>query len=839
MVNLMLPHLPDALSSLQDLALDLRWTWSHEADALWERIDSKLWEQTHSPWTVLQHVPAGRLNFLASDPHFLAELSSLAGKRKGYLERPGWFEGTHDAAALGKVAYFSMEFGLGAALPLYAGGLGVLAGDFLKAASDLGLPVVGVGLLYQEGYFRQMLDADGFQHETYPFNEPAMLPIEPVVADGAWLCVPVSLPGRILQLRVWQATVGRLKLYLLDSNDLLNSPVDRGITGKLYGGDAEMRLMQEIVLGIGGWRALEAMGHEIEVCHMNEGHAAFAVIERACQLATRTDLNFWQALWATRAGNVFTTHTPVASGFDRFPSELLRKYLLSVEGPLTAMDLSLKDVLGLGRANPGDETEPFNMAYLAMRGSGACLGVSRLHGRVSRRIFQPLFPRWPEREVPVDHVTNGVHASTWDSAEADRVWTEACGKERWRSLTEELPGQIQGVFDEELWALRSESRKNLVRRVRRRLAIQLRARGLDPEAVKAADNVLDPNVLTLGFARRFTGYKRPNLLLHDPERLARLLSNERRPVQIVVAGKAHPADQTGKDMIREWIMLARQPRFRWRIVFLEDYDISLAQELVQGVDVWINTPRRPLEACGTSGMKVLVNGGLNCSVRDGWWDEAYEPGLGWCIGRGVDGEGAGVDAAEAGDTYDLIEHQIAPEFYDRDEAGLPRAWVARIRRSMSALTSRFSSTRMAREYAEKAYLPAAAAQRHRLAGGYAVAKDLEEWSARLRRDWRSLHIGVPTIGRMDDSWRFSVPVILGELVPGDVRVELHADPVEGETPDTAVLEQERAMPGAVNGYIYAGQAPASRPASDFTVRVVPQRPGALVPAELELIAWQK
>jgi starch phosphorylase len=837
MASLVLPHLPDALAPLQDLALDLRWTWSHESDALWEHVDAKLWELTRSPWTVLQHVPADRLTNLATDPNFLTELRGLIERRKAYLEQRSWFENAHDAGSLGKIAYFSMEFGLGAALPLYAGGLGVLAGDFLKAASDLGIPVVGVGLLYQEGYFRQMLDAEGEQHEAYPYNEPAMMPIEPAVVDGAWLRIPISLPGRILQLRVWQATVGRVKLYLLDSNDLLNSPADRGITGKLYGGDAEMRLMQEVVLGVGGWRALEATGHEIEICHINEGHAAFVVIERARRLATRTSLDFWQALWATRAGNIFTTHTPVAAGFDRFDPGLLRKYLSSVEGALTAMGLSAKGVLGLGRVNPDDETEPFNMAFLAMRGSGACLGVSRLHGRVSRRIFQPLFPHWPECEVPVGHVTNGVHTPTWDSAEADRVWTEACGKERWRVMTDELPNQIQCVSDEEIWALRGASRQNLLRRVRRRLTTQLRERGLSPEVVTAANSVLDPNVLTLGFARRFTDYKRPNLLLRDPERLARLLLDEHRPAQVVVAGKAHPADIMGKEMIREWIMLARQPRFRRHVVFLEDYDISLAQELVQGVDVWINTPRRPWEACGTSGMKVLVNGGLNCSVRDGWWDEAYEPDLGWCIGDG--GEGADIDAAEAEDTYDLIEHRIAPEFYDRDETGIPRSWVARIRRSMSALTAAFSSARMAREYVEEAYLPAAAALRRRRADAYAVAKDLAEWSDRLRRVWPSLHIGSPTVARVDDGWRFSVPVFLGEVAPDDVCVEIYADPADGTATDAIPLRQEQAIPGAVNGYVFNGQAPASRPANDFTVRVVPRRPGASVPTELALIAWQK
>jgi len=834
-VTLVLPHLPEALAPLQDLALDLRWTWSHEADALWEHVDEELWERTSSPWTVLQHVPADRLQALARDSRFLGELEELLDRRRDYLQRPSWFQTTHGGAGLGTVAYFSMEFGLGAALPLYAGGLGVLAGDFLKAASDLGMPVVGVGLLYQEGYFRQMLDPEGVQHEAYPYNEPAMLPIEPALVNGAWLRVRISLPGRVLQLRVWKARVGRLTLYLLDSNDLLNSPADRGITGKLYGGDAEMRLMQDAVLGIGGWRALEALGHEVEVCHINEGHGAFVVIERARRVAARTGLGFWEALAASRPGNVFTTHTPVAAGFDRFDPALLRRYLPAVEPPLASLGLSFKDVLALGRIDPDDPAEPFNMAFLAMRGSGLTLGVSRLHGQVSRRIFQPLFPRWPEAEVPVGHVTNGVHAPTWDSAEADRVWTQACGKERWRVLEDDPPSQIACASDEDLWALRGQSRHRLVGRVRERLEIQLRERGLEEDEIAAAEAALDPNVLTLGFARRFTAYKRPTLLLRDPERLARLLLDPDRPVQIVVAGKAHAADAPGKEMIRQWLELARQPRFRRRIVFIEDYDIAVAQELVQGVDVWINTPRRPWEACGTSGMKVLVNGGLNCSVRDGWWDEAWRPELGWAIGNGTEGvTDEAVDAEDAESLYALLETEIAPEFYDRDPEGVPRAWVTRIRRSMSTLTSAFSSTRMARDYLETAYLPAAAALRRRMADDGAPAKALAQWIQRLRRGWPSLHIAAPTVHASEEGWSFSAPVFLGELAPEDVRVELYA-----EGPLAVPLARRQAIPGAVNGYVYVGDAPGSRPAGDYTVRVLPSREGADVPLELPLIAWQR
>ena len=847
MVALPLPDLPAEISALRILALDLRWTWSHEHDAFWERIDPRLWRRTRNPWSVLQSASARRLQRLAADAAFRQQLADLAASRQNYVERPGWFATSHGRAALNGVAYLSMEFGLGAALPLYAGGLGILAGDFLKTASDLDVPVVGVGLLYQEGYFRQIVDAEGMQQELYPNNDPAMMPVEPVLLEeGGWLRIRLRLPGRTLQLRVWQATVGRVKLYLLDSNDLLNSPADRGITAKLYGGGSEARLMQEIVLGVGGWRVVEALHPETEICHINEGHAAFAIVERARHFAVKAKLNFWQALWATRAGNVFTTHTPVAAGFDAFSPSLLRKYvpvlrryLPVVEGKPDGGGMTLNDILGLGRIDPQNQDEPFNMAYLAQRGSALCLGVSRLHGEFSRRIFQPLFPRWPACEIPIHHITNGVHIPTWDSIDADRIWTETCGKERWRSMPDNLGDRIACVPDEELWTMRGKERQHLVGFVRHHLATQLRERGLDPELVREADRALDPNVLTLGFARRFTGYKRPNLLLRDPARLDSLLLNERRPVQLVLAGKAHPEDTEGKLMIRAWIDLARQPRYRRRVVFLDDYDIALAQELVQGVDVWINTPRRPWEACGTSGMKVLVNGGLNCSILDGWWDEAYQDDVGWSIGDGKGGDAVEVDALDAASLYDTLEKRIIPEFYDRDAAGLPRAWVARIRRSMSVLTPQFGSTRMVREYIEKAYLPMAKAQRARWADGCALAKAMSEWSANLRRRWSSLHLREPIVVGADGRWRFSVHVFGGDLSLASVRVELFADERQDRPAEVIVLHREHPIPGTINGYIYAGEVEAVRPAEDYTARIVPYHPQAQIPMELPLIAWQR
>jgi starch phosphorylase len=839
MVAVLLPHLPGELSVLQELALDLRWTWSHEGDALWEYIDEALWERTCSPWAVLQGTSGERLEALACDTTFLGMLRTFKDARRQYSERPGWFPSTYDRGALGGVAYLSMEFGLGEALPLYAGGLGVLAGDFLKTASDLDLPLIGVGLLYQEGYFRQMISADGLQLEAYPYNEPATMPIEPVAkSKGGWLRIPIELPGRTVQLRVWQASVGRLKLYLLDSNDPLNSPVDRGITGKLYGGGTEIRFMQEVVLGIGGWRVVEALHPEIEICHINEGHAAFAVLERASLFARKHGLSLQEGLWAARPGNVFTTHTPMPAGFDRFEPELVTRYLPTAQPFLAANGGRSEEILALGRADPADRTELFNMAFLAARGSATTVGVSRLHGSFSRRIFQPLYPRWPEREVPIGHVTNGVHIPSWDSAEADRLWTEACGKERWRQMPDQLHARITNVSDEELWKLRAECRLRVIRYARRHLVTQLRERGFGPRTVEHAQMVLDPNVLTLGFARRFTAYKRPNLLLRDKARLARILTDEQRPVQIIVAGKAHPADSAGKEIIREWIELARGPLVRRHVVFLEDYHMGLAQELVEGVDVWINNPRRPWEACGTSGMKVLVNGGLNCSVRDGWWDEAWNPDVGWAIG-GADGHVESDDEADAESLYDLLENDIVPEFYARDADGLPRRWLARIRASMAALTPAYSGTRMVREYVEQAYLPAAAAARRRNADGCAEARALHRWATEIAPRWPGLHLGSPTAMPSGDGQTVSVPVSLGELQAEDIEVQLFADP-EGDLPGEAIaMRRERAIPGALNGFIYTCEVGASRPASDYTVRAVPRRDGAALPVELPLIAWQR
>ncbi len=688
----------EGFDSLTELALDMRSSWNHATDQVWRQLDPVLWEITQNPWVVLQTVSREKLQGVLADPVFRKNVDDLVQARRDAAEAPAWFQQSYPQSPLTSVAYFSMEFMLSEALPIYSGGLGNVAGDQLKAASDLGVPVVGVGLLYQQGYFRQEIDKDGAQQALYPYNDPGQLPITPLRhPNGEWLRLQLDLPGHAIWLRAWQVQVGRVKLYLLDSNDAANFPPYRGITSELYGGGPDLRLKQELLLGIGGWRLLHALGIQPEVCHLNEGHAALVVLERARSFMQKTGQRFDAALAVTRAGNLFTTHTAVAAGFDRFAPNLIEHCLGGYAR--TQLGISLHDLLALGRRNASDSSEPFNMAYLAIRGSGAVNGVSRLHGKVSRRLFAPLFPRWPAEEVPVGHVTNGVHVPTWDSAAADALWTEACGKDRWLGTTEALEQDIRRVSDASLWQFRTAGSTALVEYARERLSTQLAASGASPEAVDGAKHLFDPNTLTLGFARRFATYKRPTLLLHDPERLLRLLTNPQRPVQLIMAGKAHPADQAGQALIQEWTHFIRRPEVRPHVIFLSDYDMHLTEHLMQGVDVWLNTPRRPWEASGTSGMKVLVNGGINLSELDGWWAEAYSPDVGWALGDGQEhGDDPAWDVIEAEALYDLLEHEVIPEFYTRDEQGIPTAWVARMRESMARLTPRFSSSRAVREY---------------------------------------------------------------------------------------------------------------------------------------------
>ncbi len=833
MTHCPVPELPEPLQPLVELALDVRWTWSHWSDALWRRIDPELWEATQNPWVILQSVSPRRLQRLAEDPGFLAELERLVAERRAHYRHPHWFRRAGLEGRLSRVAYFSMEFGLGESLPLYAGGLGILAGDTLKTACDLGLPMVGVGLLYQQGYFRQVLDAQRRQLAFYPFNEPASMPVQPArTPEGEWLRVGVELPGRRLSLRVWRVQVGSVALYLLDSNDPINSPVDRGITAELYGGGSEQRLLQEMVLGIGGWRTLEALGLEVEVCHLNEGHAALAACERLRSHACRHGVDFDTALWATRAGNLFTTHTPVPAGFDRFEPALVARYL---RGYVAELGIDMARFLELGRDGDG----LFNMAWLAMSLSGAVNGVSRLHGVVSRALFQGRFPRWPQVEVPVSHVTNGVHVPSWDSPEADELWTEACGKSRWMGELERVEEDIHRLSDEDLWNLRTASRARLVEYVRQRLRRQLAIEGEDPQRLEALADVLDPNVLTLGFARRFAEYKRPNLLLSDPERLIRLLNNPHWPVQLVIAGKAHPQDETGKALVQAIAAFARRPEVRRRLVFLSDYDMTLAEHLVQGVDVWINTPRRPWEACGTSGMKLLVNGGLNCSVRDGWWAEAYGPEVGWAVGVERELPPEQADPLDARSLFEVLEGQVVPAFYSRDERGIPTAWVAKMRASMARLAPRFSTNRMLRDYVQQHYLSLAASVRQRNARGGEMAAELRHWADTLRRKWSQIHFLNLSVDSGEGGHTFRVQLYLDDIPADWVRLELYAEPQANGEPERHPMERVQPLAGARGGFLYQGRVESERPADHYTPRLIPHHPLAHLPLELPLILWLK
>jgi starch phosphorylase len=835
----LLPTDVEGFDALAELALDMRSSWNHATDQVWRRLDPVLWEFTHNPWAVLQTASREKLQGVLADPGFRKNVDDLAQARRVAAEAPAWFQQTHPRSPLTGVAYFSMEFMLSEALPIYSGGLGNVAGDQLKAASDLGVPVIGVGLLYQQGYFRQLIDPDGAQQAIFPYNDPGQLPITPLRRpNGEWLRFQLDLPGYPIWLRAWQVHVGRVKLYLLDSNDAANYPPYRGITSELYGGAPDLRLMQELVLGIGGWRLLAALGIEPEVCHLNEGHAALAVLERARSFMQQTGQSFEAALAVTRAGNLFTTHTAVAAGFDRFAPNLIEHCLAGYARK--QLGISLHDLLALGRRNPNDAAEPFNMAYLAIRGSGAVNGVSRLHGEVSRHLFAPLFPRWPTDEVPVAHVTNGVHMPTWDSAAADTLWTEACGKDRWLRPTEAHEQHIRAISDASLWQLRTAARKSLVEFARERLSRQLAASGASPEAVDTAKQLFDPNTLTLGFARRFATYKRPNLLLHDPERLLRLLINPQRPVQLIMAGKAHPADQAGQALIQEWTHFIRRPEVRPHVIFLSDYDMHLTEQLVQGVDVWLNTPRRPWEASGTSGMKVLVNGGINLSELDGWWAEAYTPEVGWVLGDGQEhGDDPAWDAAEAEALYDRLEREVIPEFYARDEQGIPSAWVERMRESMAQLTPRFSTNRAVREYTEQYYLPAASTYLARAADKGKIGLEIVNWRHALEQKSAALGFGEIKVETHGEQHVFKVQVRLNDLDPEAVRVELYADGVMGSAPVRQAMKRVGQGDGASGSYVYGAAVSAGRSPVDYTARVIPHCDGVAIPLEDARILWQR
>jgi glycogen phosphorylase len=824
-------------SYLNELAMDLHWSWNHATDKIWRQLDPVLWELTHNPLVVLQTVSRARINQVLEDPIVQDIIEELVEVKRQNAVTPAWFQKAHPHTNLSHVAYFSMEFMLSEALPIYSGGLGNVAGDHLKTASDLGVPVIGVGLLFQQGYSRQVVNQDGTQQYLFPYNDPGQLPITPLRCDnGEWLRIEIKLPGYSVWLRTWKVQVGRVMLLLLDSNDAANLPTYRGITSELYGGGSELRLAQELVLGIGGWRLLSALGIHPEVCHLNEGHSAFVVVERALDCMQKNNLPFDVALDITRSGNIFTTHTAIGAGFDRFAPSLIERYLGNYIND--KLNIPLHDFLALGRKNPNDLNEPFNIGYLAIRGSRHINGVSKLHAKVSQQLFASLFPRWPLKEVPVGYITNGVHMPTWDSPEADKLWTEACGKDRWLGTLENMEEEIRNLCDARLWTLRSVGEEAFVNYIRNRYARQLAAVGMPLHEVEDAGFILNPEVLTLGFARRFVRYKRPNLLLQDPDRFAKILKNSKWPVQLIIAGKAHAADAEGQAYIKEWIQFINTYRLRRKVIFISDYDMSLTEHLVQGVDLWINTPERPWEASGTSGMKVLVNGGLNLSELDGWWDEAYTPEVGWAIGdRQEHGSDPAWNKAEADRMYDLLEHEILPAFYDRNEEGIPVGWVQRMRESMARLTPRFSSNRSLREYTETYYLQAATAYIKRSVKKGALGRELHSIKNNFSSKWETLHFKDLSVTTDAHQHCFLVQVDCGSLAPEHIRIELFAEGPDNSEPTVYQAHLHENGSPASSLVTFKANVPANRSAQHFTPRAIPNHPDISIPLECSLITW--
>ncbi len=841
------PFLPPELECLRELAYNLRWSWDHETINLFRRLDRDLWESTgHNPVLMLGTISQERLNEAATDEGFIVQLNRICMKYQEYMRTEStWYE-KHHKGKKAVIAYFSAEFGLSEALPIYSGGLGVLAGDHVKAASELGIPLVGVGIVYQEGYFRQYLNADGWQQERYAMNDFYNLPILPVKEkDGSAVIISVDFPGRKVYAKVWKVQVGRVPLYLLDTNIPQNNKQDEDITDALYHGDSELRMKQEMILGIGGLRALQALGIVPDVCHMNEGHSAFLGLERIRMMMQEYSLSFDQAREVAAAGQLFTTHTAVPAGIDKFTPELIERYFGDY---YRSLGLSRGQFLALGRSNPSDDEEPFSMAMLAINLSSKTNAVSKLHGEVSRKLFGSAWEGLPTHEVPITHVTNGIHARSWISEEMSDLFDRYLGP-KWSedSADQSSWKRVDEIPDEELWRIHERRRQRLVSFSRARLRMQLEQRGALPTELKTAMEVLDPEALTIGFARRMATYKRSTLLLSEPERLAKILNNKDRPVQIIIAGKAHPEDTPAKELIRQVIHFSRRDDVRNRFVFLEDYDINVARWMVEGVDVWLNTPRRFLEASGTSGMKVLFNGGINVSILDGWWDEAYEPNVGWAIGRGeVYADPAYQDDVESNALYDLLEKEIIPMFYDRDKNGRPRQWLARMKNSMQVLCPEFSISRMVREYALRMYFPAVSRSSEFLANGAAKAKELAAWKSKLSKNWKDVHIESVEAGKEDkvqvgDDMRVRARVHLGQLSPDDVSVQIYHGPIgpsgninEGEIIPMLLSDESKSsavslFTGAIR-YFKSGR-------HGFTVRVVPHHDDLGTPFETGLLHW--
>ncbi len=843
------PSLPENLEKLREIAYNLHWTWHSDSRELFRRLDRELWDETnHNPVMILGNVSQDRLEEVSHDDGFIAHLQRVHNKLQEYLNEKTWYQKNYNFSTSFNIIYFSAEFGLTECLQTYSGGLGVLAGDHLKAASDLGIPLIGLGLLYKEGYFQQYLNSDGWQHERYEINDFDNLPMELVRNDkNDPLTLSVSFANREVFFQVWKIQIGRIPLYLLDTNVMMNSEEDRIITKTLYGGNVETRIEQEIILGIGGIRTMHTLGIRPMVCHMNEGHSAFLSLERIRYLIQNEGLSYTEAKEIGYSSNIFTTHTPVPAGIDVFANELVEKYL----GNYYRNELKIagKEFYSLGTIYRDKESSVFNMAHLAMNTAGYINGVSKLHGKVSKKMWVSGFRDVPFNEIPIGSITNGVHIRSHISKEMEELLVQYIG-EKWleNPASPSLWQRIDKIPDEELWRTHERRRERLVAFARRRLIKQVKSRGGSQTEVTTAAEVLDPTALTIGFARRFATYKRATLLFRNLERLNQILGNRNLPVQFIIAGKAHPKDEEGKKLIQDICEISKDEVFRRKVVFIENYDINVAHYLVEGCDVWLNTPRRPLEASGTSGMKVIANGGLNFSVLDGWWDEGFDPELGWKIGNGEEYTDPDYqDELESRQLYNTLETQIIPLFYSRGEDGLPREWIQKVKNSMKKLGPYFNTHRMVQEYFENYYKAAIEKRRIFAEKKWNNAKELADWKVNMHKNWdniRLVNLVNPDNSKsvfVGEELSISAEIYLGELTPQDVEVQVYYGPVDQqdnpEYNETIVLKSESHKMTDGN-YKYTGSIATRRSGQQgFTIRVLPKHPLLINPFEMGLVYW--
>jgi len=838
------PKLPPVLKPLEEIAHNLWLSWNYDAVQLFIRLDYECWLESHqSPVRTLGMVSQERLAQTAKDDSYLAALKEVYGRFQQYKKRETWYRGNHKDV----VAYFSMEYGMDASLPIYSGGLGILSGDHMKTSSDMDLPLVGIGLLYRQGYFKQMLNADGYQQESYPENDWYNMPVERRNGrDGQPIKITVDLAGKQAVAQIWEVKVGRASLYLLDTNIDENTQDIRNITAALYGGDKETRMQQEILLGIGGIRALRALGINPAATHMNEGHSAFLGLERVREIMGERSFTFEEAREAIWPTNIFTTHTPVPAGNERFDIPMMEKYFSSWP---QVLGISWNDFIGLGRINTGDDRETFCMTVLALKMAAYANGVAKLHGVVSRDMWKGLWPGLPLNEIPIGHVTNGVHTRTWVSSGMLDLLDRYFGPQFEDKPTElSIWERMDRISDEELWRTHERRRERLVAFARERIREQYKRTGAVERRIRQAEDVLSPYALTLCFARRFATYKRGNLLLRDPERLLRLVRDNDRPIQLIFAGKAHPHDMPGKELIREIIHFADKYDVSSRIVFVENYDMSVAKYLTSGGDVWLNTPRRPMEASGTSGMKAAMNGVLNCSILDGWWDEAYNPEVGWAIGHGEQYNDEKLqDDIESKALYDLLEREIIPMFYDRGRDGLPRQWIKMMKDCMMKIGQSMSSHRMLMDYSNQFYFPALKNYRRFNRDDYAEAKSLAAYFNKLQQSWNSLKIvriesNAKHVMQRGDMLTVTAYLDLGGISPNELQVELYHGTISNQTSGINSSEAKKAemkwIRNEDNLNLYQIRVECTDTGMQgHTVRIMPKHEALVHPYRCGLIKW--